>query len=66
MDESAGPMTLNNESIKETMKMIQMQGQMQQQEVMTQVSRFTLLCIFNIYTQNFYLLKLNLTKINLF
>ena len=41
MDESAGAMTLNNESIKETMKMIQMQGQMQQQEVMTQVIRFS-------------------------
>ena len=41
MDESPGPMTLNNDSIKETMKMIQMQGQMQQQEVMTQVIRFS-------------------------
>ena len=46
MDESAGGMTLNNESIKETMKMIQMQGQMQQQEVMTQVSRFFTLVYF--------------------
>ena len=59
MDESAGPMTLNNESIKETMKMIQMQGQMQQQEVMTQVIRFSfvfLIYSFCFYLKNIYLL----------
>ena len=45
MDESGG-MTLNNDSIKETMKMIQMQGQMQQQEVMTQVKMIFYCCVF--------------------
>ena len=48
MDESPGPMTLNNDSIKETMKMIQMQGQMQQQEVMTQVQDLHC-CVFLTY-----------------